>query len=139
MLLVAYIPIHEVFDYLYAALQFGYSPLIATVQNQTSPPNGLRIAADQPYFTKLAEPWSSPTISQPDEPHKNDLLTKMEIILGTDQTISIWQFYLPVTTAEQMHSQTTRQDFTMQVNSCYLPMTSGSQSQARQTSFSGRK
>ena len=40
----------------------------------------------------------------------------MEISLGTDHTISIWQFYPTTTTAEQMHSQTTRQDFTLQVN-----------------------
>ena len=41
----------------------------------------------------------------------------MEISLCPDHTISIWQFYPPATTAEQMHSQTTRQDFTLRVNS----------------------
>ena len=40
----------------------------------------------------------------------------MEISLGTDQTISIWQFYPLAKTAEQMHSQTTRHDIIMQVN-----------------------
>ena len=40
----------------------------------------------------------------------------MEISRGTDQTISIGQFYPPATTAEQMHSQTTRHDIIMQVN-----------------------
>ena len=64
----------------------------------------------------LAASQSSTAITQPDKPHKNDLLTKMEISLGTDQTISIWQFYPPATTAEQMHSQTTRHDIIMQAN-----------------------
>ena len=65
----------------------------------------------------MAASQSSTAITQPQKPHKNDLLTAMEISLGPDHTISIWQFYPPATTAEQMHSQTTRQDFTLQVNS----------------------
>ena len=40
----------------------------------------------------------------------------MEISLGTDQTISIWQFYPLATTAEQMHAQTTLHDIIMRVN-----------------------
>ena len=89
VMLAACVTIDETFDYRYAALQSGYSPFIAATQNQTSTLDGSRIAPDQTDITKLAASQSSTAITQPDKPHKNDLLTKMEISLGTYQTISI--------------------------------------------------
>ena len=116
VMLTACVPIDETFDHRYAALQSGYSPFIAATQNQPSTLDGSRIAPDQTDLINLAASQSSTAITQPDKPHKNDLLTAMEISLGTDHTISIWQFYPPATTAEQMHAQTTRHDIIMQVN-----------------------
>ena len=115
-MLAACVPIDETFDYRYATLQSGYSPFIATTQNQPSTIDGSRMASDQTDIRNLATSQSFTAITQPDKPHKNDLLAKMEISRGTDQTISIWQFYPPATTAERMHSQTTRHDIIMQVN-----------------------
>ena len=116
-MLAACVPIDETFDYRYAVLQSGYSPFIAATQNQPSTLDGSRIAPDQTDIANLAASQSSTAITQPDKPHKNDLLTAMEISLGTDHTISIWQFYPTTTTAEQMHSQTTQPDIVMQVHS----------------------
>ena len=48
------------------------------------------MAQDQTDIINLAASQSSTAITQLDKPHKNDLMTKMEISLGTDQTISIW-------------------------------------------------
>ena len=42
--------------------------------------NGLMLAV----YVMLAVSQSSTAITQPNNPHKNDLLTKMEISLGTD-------------------------------------------------------
>ena len=116
VMLAACVPIDETFDYRYAVLQSGYSPFIAATRDKPSTLDGSRIAPDQTDIINLAASQSSTAITQPDKPHKNDLLTAMEISLGTDHTISIWQFYPTTTTAEQMHSQTTRHDIIMQVN-----------------------
>ena len=113
VMLAACVPMGGTFGYRYAALQSGYSPFIAAKQNQPSTIDGSRIAPDQTDITNVAASQSSTAITQPDKPHKNDLLTKMESSLGTDQTISIWQFYPPATTAEQIYSQTMRHDIMM--------------------------
>ena len=89
VMLTACVPIDETFDYRYAALQSEYSPFIATTQNQPSTSDGSRIAPGQTDIINLAASQSPTAISQPDKPHKNDLLTKMEISLGINQTISI--------------------------------------------------
>ena len=82
VMLAACVPIDETFDYRYAALQSGYSPFIAATQNQPSTLDGSRIAPDQTDIINLAASQSSTAITQPDKPHKNDLLTKMEISLA---------------------------------------------------------
>ena len=97
-------------------LQSGYSPFIAATQNQPSTVDSSRTAPDQTDTVNLVASQSSTAITQPDKPHKNDLMTKMEISQGTDQTISICQFYQPATTAEQMHLQTMRHYIILQVN-----------------------
>ena len=89
VMLAACVPIDETFDYRYAALQSGYSPFIAATQNQPSTLDSSRIAPDQTDIINLAASQSSTAITQSDKPHKNDLLTRMEISLGTNQTISI--------------------------------------------------
>ena len=81
VMLAACVPIDETFDYRYAVLQSGYSPFIAATQNQPSTLDGSRIAPDQTDIINLAASQSSTAITQPDKPHKNDLLTKMEISL----------------------------------------------------------
>jgi hypothetical protein len=81
-------------------LQSGYSPFIAATENQPSTVDSSRIAPDQTDTVNLVASQSSTAIAQPDKPHKNDLMTKMEISQGTDQTISICQFYPAATTAE---------------------------------------
>ena len=69
-MLVACVPIDETFGYSYAALQSGYSPFIASTQNQPSTIDGSGIAPDQTYIISLAASQSSTAITQPDKPHK---------------------------------------------------------------------
>ena len=84
VMLAARIPIDGTFDYRYAALQFGYNLFIAATLNQPSTLDGSRIAPDQTDIKNLAASQLSTAITQPDKPHKNDLLTKMEVSRGTD-------------------------------------------------------
>ena len=79
VMLAACVPIQETFGYRHAVLQSGYSPFIAASQNQPSTLNRSRIAPDQTDIINLAASQSSTAITQPDKPHKNDLMTKMDI------------------------------------------------------------
>ena len=54
VMLAAYVPIDETFDYRYATLQSGYSPFIATTQNQPSALDGSRLAPYQTDIINLA-------------------------------------------------------------------------------------